>query len=62
MSKYCLIGIDKKTWIAEILATLEDYNIEEICRHDYIAVVADREKAKECWGKVIDLRKFDTGI
>jgi len=58
MDNKCLAGIHIKTSVVEVIASLDSEfmseHLAEIEREGCYAVIADKELAKESWGKKID--------
>ncbi len=59
MENKCLAGIDIKTGVVEIIASMSDLkffdeHLANIENSGCYAVIADKELAKEAWGKKID--------
>jgi len=58
MKNKCIAGISIKTGVVEIIASLDIRfladHLAEIDKEGCYAVIADRELAKEAWGKKID--------
>ena len=58
MNNKCLAGIHLKTGVVEVVASLDcDFlkdHMAEIEKEGCYAVIADRDLAKDAWGKKID--------
>ena len=59
MSDKCLAGIHAMTGVVEVIASLSDLkffddHLDSIEREGCYAVIADKDLAKEAWGKKID--------
>ena len=61
MEGYALIGIDLKTMVVEIIATVEDYNHSDINENGYLCVLSTREHAKKIWGTKLSSMKDAIG-